>query len=818
MSQHQVPFADQNSDHVSHMIAALEARRQAGASNNKKRGGGSFRKTGFPVSQSPSGIHVYSWKLSDWDYKLRDLPTYARGLFTTANTLQKDEIAVRGYDKFFNVNEVHETKWENIKTQTKGPYELTLKENGCIIFISGLEDGSILVCSKHSTGTGPDSKASHSTIGEGHLRKQLEKIGRSVQDLARELRARNATAVCELCDDEFEEHILKYGPEQAGLYLHGINLNLPEFVTYPSDQVQGFAQEWNFKKTDMLVMQDIDKVHEFLDSTAESGAYEGRDVEGFVIRCRRAPTPDSPFSDWFFKYKFEEPYLMYRQWRECTKALIAGHKPRIAKHKTITEKYLFYVKKRMAKDPSLGEKYLKNHGIIALRDDFLASENLKGGEAANMDRDSDSKETFPEVTRDVIIAPIATIGCGKTTIGLALTMLFGWGHIQNDNISGSKRPPRFVAALKEELKSMPAVFADRNNAERRERKQLVTDLRLSMDEPTIIALNFEHSPDSIQDIRELTRERVLKRGDNHQTIQAASDTNKFLGIMNNFISRYEAVDPDNGPDTGFDYIINLDTLAGSRANLEKIVKDLHETYPNFVSQMPSKEQLDAAMEYALNHKPEFRHEIRDRNSKWGKGANHQQQQQPQQQGPQTEKPKKKPNLEYMSVNVSKEAIDSTLQKTFSKPGISPENTKLYNYLKAQGRIQSNFHVTLLHRAGAKGHPELWEKYKSLFDSGYKATGEIGKLGTNKVVLERVVFNDKIMAIVVRLHDPTNTWVCTNNIAHITIGTYDNTTKPRESNDLLAEWLENGPKGVIREISLEDRPEVDGHVMGVAQRF
>ena len=57
-------------------------------------------------------------------------------------------------DKFFNTNEVRETAWDFIQERTKGPYELSLKENGCIIFISSLEDGTLLVCSKHSTGDG----------------------------------------------------------------------------------------------------------------------------------------------------------------------------------------------------------------------------------------------------------------------------------------------------------------------------------------------------------------------------------------------------------------------------------------------------------------------------------------------------------------------------------------------------------------------------------------------------------------------------------------------------------------------------------------
>ncbi|KKA27169.1 hypothetical protein TD95_004301 [Thielaviopsis punctulata] len=804
------PFAHQDPDRVEAMIAALEAGRKNNAGNSKKRGGGGFRKNAFTVENSPDGIQVFSWKLSDWDYKMPDLPTYARGLFTSMTRNGTPEISVRGYDKFFNIGEVPETKWENIQAQTRGPYELTLKENGCIIFISGLEDGSILVCSKHSTGPRGDNEISHSVAGENHLHRQLTKIGRNIQDLARELRARNATAVCELCDDEFEEHILQYGPEKAGLYLHGINLNLPEFSTYPSVLVQQFAEDWNFKKTDMLVMDDIDKVRSFLEGVAESGAYDGRDVEGFVIRCRRvsssatatatATASSDSYSDWFFKYKFEEPYLMYRQWRECTKAIINGNKPRINKHKTITEKYLLYAKRRLARDPALAKNYAMNHGIISLREDFLAAENLRGLDAANLEPDQ-GPESFPEVTKDVVITAVATIGCGKTTIGLALTQLFGWAHVQNDNIYGSKRPPRFVAALKEELASKPAVFADRNNAQRHERKQLITDMRLTVDEPTLVALNFKHPPHSIEAIRSFTWDRVMSRGDNHQTIRAASETGKFMGVVNSFLSRFESVNPDEGPDAGFDLVIDLDPLAGSRANLEIVVRRLHESYPNLIKQIPSETELDAAFQYAIDYKPDVRYPCPDRSKK-----------QAQQKQQQHKKPKM-PVLEYMSVSVPAPLVMATLEKAFSQPDLPAEYSSLYSYLKQHKRVQSSFHVTLMHRMGAKENAELWKKYKALYEEQTegKALGECG------VILERVVFNDKIMAIVVRLHDTSDTWICTNKVAHVTVGTHDKSVKPKESNDLLAAWLEHGTGSVIREIHFEDRPEVKCGVYGVAQR-
>ncbi|KAK4126029.1 tRNA ligase [Parathielavia appendiculata] len=814
-----VPYLSQDPHETSTVINGLEECSKRG----KGRGGFSAKKTKYAVASSPTGIIVDSWRFQEHDYKRRDLPTYARGLFTTRTKQGVPEIAVRGYDKFFNIGEVRETSWDHIFERTKGPYELSLKENGCIIFISGLEDDTLLVCSKHSTGDRSDVAVSHANVGERHLERQLQRIGKTKQDLARELRKRNATAVAELCDDSFEEHILAYGPDKAGLYLHGININIPGFMTYPSPLVQKFADDWGFIKTGLIIIDDVQTVKAFLEEVAETGAHDGRDVEGFVIRCKMTTNPGvAPYQDWFFKYKFEEPYLMYRQWREATKALIGGKQFKLRKHVKITEEYLLYVRKRLAADRTLGKAYLQNHGIIKLRNDFLEYKNLRGSDAANLE---DLDGGASSVDRDIILVPIATIGCGKTTIGLALSSLFGWGHIQNDNITGPKRPPRFTRALLDELDEHAAVFADRNNAMKHERKQLINDVKMQHATARLVALNFVHN--DIDKIRQVTQDRVLARGDNHQTIQAATDMGKVVGIMEGFIKRFEHCDIEKEPDAGFDAVIDLDPTAGSRENLEIVVKELHRQYPNFVKEIPSAEDMDKAIQAALDgYKPDMRHIIPDRSRNDSKKNNKQQQQA-------AEKPQKKKPLEYMSVDLTTNDILAALEKTFS-PNLSASQTRFFKQLQGARRVQPKFHVTLMHRASAKEHPELWKRYMFLQETD-GAIHPDGKLGELQVQLERVVFDDRIMAIVVRLV-PTSPedeninagdvslpakpkWECVNRVAHVTVGTRDDGVKPKESNDLLARWLKDGSgeKTGIGELLIEGKPMVKGIVRGVLSK-
>lgn len=798
------PFAEQDPEQVARLCRSLED-----AAKDKK----TAKKNKYAVAGSRDGLTVDSWKFQDHEYKKRDLPTYARGLFTTRTRSNVPEIAIRGYDKFFNVGEVNETRWDVIETQATGPYELTLKENGCIIFMSGLEDGTLLVCSKHSTGERSDVDLSHAAAGERWVERQLQALGRTKEDLARELRSRNITAVAELCDDGFEEHILAYGPDKAGLYLHGINVNVPEFLTYPAASVHHFADAWGFRKVGVLRMDTITEVRKFLEECAETGAHEGRDVEGFVIRCKRSwdPSKVPPF-DWFFKYKFEEPYLLYRQWRESTKALIAGKPPRVTKHRAITEEYLMFAKKRLAADPRLGKLYTQNHGIIALRDDFLAFKKIDGADAAKFEELFGGDGGHTEVERDVILVPIATIGCGKTTIAVGLSKLFDFGHVQNDNITGARRPPRFTRMVLEQLESHPAVTADRNNAQKHERKQILTDVKIQHGgDARLVALNFVHN--NLDRVREVTQGRVFARGDNHQTIQAATDPHKVKGIMEGFLNRFEPLDSGRAPDDGFDAVINLDPLASSRENLETVVKELHRLYPKLVRNTPETEEMDRVIQEAMDeYRPDLRHTIPDRKkpSKENQNAG-------QAQAQAQKKIKKKP-LEYMSVDVPATEINSILEKTFREAG--PEKSRFYKVLGGTRRIQPKFHVTLMHRATSKDHPELWDRYSKLQAEAEASTGAPDSaLAEVEVVLERVVYDGRVMAIVVRLNDPEDKWHCVNKVAHLTVGTRDNNIKPKESNDLLARWISRGASEhpEIEDIGFEGRPSVKGTVKAVMAR-
>lgn len=812
-SHDKAPYAPQDPQQVSVLVKCLET----GAKKGKNRGGFTCKKSTFEVVGA-NGLTVDSWRFMDWDYKRDDLPTYTRGLFTYKTRHGIPEIAIRGYDKFFNVEEVNDTKWRNVEIGTRGPYELSVKENGCIIFLSGLEGDILLVCSKHSTGPRQDAELSHAVAGQRWVDKQLAAIGKTRQDLARELRNRNATAVAELCDDTFEEHVLAYDERSAGLYLHGMNLNLPEFTTYPGSLVHKFADEWGFKKAQYLFKDDLQTVRVFLEKCAETGSFEGKDTEGFVIRCQKGEGGSGGlYNDWFFKYKFEEPYLLYRQWRECTKAVISGKMPKYRKHQKITEEYLLYARRQLAQDSGLGKAYNANHGIIKMRDGFLKHRGIKGSDIIREEYSGDGK-VGKDVSKNVVLVPIATIGCGKTTVALALTKLFGWGHIQNDNITGQKgRPKQFAIQLTNSLALHSVVIADRNNHQKRERKQVMEDVLQVVPDARFVALHYVHDPkpEMLPEIRRVTQDRVLERGDNHQTIQAGSKSRyEITTIMEGFLQRFEPLDGNREPDNSFEEVVDLDVIASSRHNLETVVNAIRNAYPKLIMDAPSSVDLDEAIAAAMNeYQPDIKHDLSFRSK--NKNKNAKEAKENWSEGPENrvQDPKTKSDkIEYFCLRLPTTQVLSSLESTFSLQGATV--ARFYRQLQHTRRIQQAFHVTLIHRASMPQHTDLWQKLTSLHLNASSSSQKIPDpiLGNCRVYLERVIWDDRVMCIVARILD--DWWESVNVLPHVTIGTADTSIKPKESNDLLQRWLQGGAsqENGISELMLDGR----GNILGEAK--
>ena len=249
----------------------------------------------------------------------------------------------------------------------------------------------------------------------------------------------------QLCDDSFEEHVLGYSDDKTGLHLHGINVCSEIFETMPTDVVDAFAEKWGFIKTSTAVNNSIREVKEFTDACATKGEWNGEPIEGFVVRThvkkgRKNGSPYGDGSSFFFKVKFDEPYMMYRDWREVTKVLLSvkgamnpRNVPKSKMKRPETKVYVNWVIEEFKKDPDAFKDYNKGKGIIATREKFLAWLKSDSGERGLAAAEKDDEIVVPSSSKvcdfgKTVIIPVAIPGCGKYFIFCFKTPLLSSGY------------------------------------------------------------------------------------------------------------------------------------------------------------------------------------------------------------------------------------------------------------------------------------------------------------------------------------------------------------------------------------------------------
>ncbi|KAI0260323.1 RNA ligase-domain-containing protein [Gloeopeniophorella convolvens] len=512
-------------------------------------------------------VTVESWKMNE--YKYYDIPspfpTLARGLFSVKEEGPDSEgaaryrIVARGYDKFFNIGEVPWTTWSSLETHTTAPYTLTLKSNGCIIFIAALSPSKLLVTSKHSLGPIQDVPESHAQVGERWLHQHLEKAGKTAEQLAEVLWEKKWTAVAELCDDSFEEHVLPYSADKTGLHLHGLNECTKHFKTQPPAVIDAFAREWGFIVTPSLVLPSIAEVKAYTEEVGRTGKWNGEAVEGFVVRTTVGVPPTSerslsdvspyePGSSFFFKVKFDEPYMMYRDWREITKVLLSrGESARLPKNKmkrAETQVYVEWVRREIQADPTQFEGFTKGRGIIATRQRFLRwleTEEGKSSEKKALAAQDDGTPADGKKFGKTIIMPIAIPGVGKTSIAIALIELFGFGHTQSDDIRAKKPAPIFIRNVKDLLNVHDVVIADKNNHLKKHRAEL-RDAVKDFDPPVrLLALHWPIDQ-PLAMIHRICADRILSRGANHQSLHGDAASKAHEDVLWQFLKNSEPLE------------------------------------------------------------------------------------------------------------------------------------------------------------------------------------------------------------------------------------------------------------------------------------
>lgn len=833
-----------------------------------------------------------SWKTQEFAYRKttkvgidpsNELPTLARGLFTMgigASGQDVHRIVVRGYDKFFNEGEMPWTRPQAIAAYSCPPYELSFKENGCIIFIAALSPHQLIVTSKHSLGANESHYVSHAQKGEEWLDSHLASKGKSKKALAAELWQRNETAVAELCDDDFEEHVLPYPAERTGLHLHGLNANSAHFQTRSMAEVETFAIEWGFLPTRYILIDSLADVEKFCRSVAESGSWQGIPLEGFVVRTRvphgarvangSAPVapPYQPGQVWFYKVKFDEPYLMYRDWRELTRRMLADKqkydkartergldtsmlasphddetlapasieanpstdkRSKVAKKKELkkaeqtqraaqaasglappaapqarsnraeTKLYVQWCYEKLygspdgkvRPDPELFESFNQNKGIIRLRQEFIRYVDSPQGRAkltalstrthgTTVGAQDGGQPTAATAAADwpfdkTLLVPIAVPGCGKTVLGVALNNLIpDFGHTQSDDVRSKKTAPTFLKNIMRELDSHAVVFADRNNHLFKHRNEIVASVQDWQSKAAnkahrvrLVALAWALDALPLNAIHHLCSERIVHRGDNHQSLRSSASREheqvlwNFMRQLEPFGSAMHGGGDEGHGDGAFDVVIRMDVNASLEQNITKAYRQLT---PLLGLPVLEQVKIDEAISKAMEHKVTIKKEI--------KGA-------------------PLPPVRYYALAIEIDVVAAL--RDLLKP--YPDAFQAFLALHDARRVIARPHVTLVHSSELKSRdgPDDAERQRQAqkrWDT-YSAHATAEQPPKFDISVDLIAWDDKAMAL--GAYDVRSVQVSELNSLqgphwrpHITIGTFAEEIRPFEANRVLRE--------------------------------
>lgn len=197
----------------------------------------------------------------------------ARGLYLDT---MKGKVAARAYEKFFNINERPETKFDMLQYKLQFPVTAYVKENGFLGIISYNEyEDDLFIASKSTI----DSEFAqwfkdmlHEKVSSENLTKMKEYI-----------KENNVSFVFECVDMKNDPHIIEY-PESE-LFLLDIVRNDMEFSKYEYDQMVDIANQFGLthkeKAFEIATWQEFyDWYYDILEEDYE---YNGRKIEGFVI-------------------------------------------------------------------------------------------------------------------------------------------------------------------------------------------------------------------------------------------------------------------------------------------------------------------------------------------------------------------------------------------------------------------------------------------------------------------------------------------------------------------------------------------------------
>ena len=263
-----------------------------------------MRASKFVNEKSFGNISSFNFTRKAFDNKEWDgITTKARGLYIDT---EHNEIVARGYEKFFNLNEVSETKPESLFRNLVFPVRAYVKENGFLGIVSTDHDGNIIFASK-------------STLNGDHAQMIKENLysiyGANVVEEIRKFSYDNKVSfVFEVIDKERDPHIIKYKNNEC-ILLDIINNDI-KFNKYPYETMCEVADNIGLKYKYLAdTINDYKELSRYIENASspnfayQTSRIDDKCIEGYVFEDANG-----------FMFKLKTPY--YNEWKMLRSAAI----------------------------------------------------------------------------------------------------------------------------------------------------------------------------------------------------------------------------------------------------------------------------------------------------------------------------------------------------------------------------------------------------------------------------------------------------------------------------------------------------------------
>lgn len=228
-----------------------------------------------------NSIAVYN---DDTDIALTDLWSMYDGFYRECRgvvvDIRNDELVIAPYAKFFNLNELEETMYDNIvdymnkNNLTTKDLEFTEKIDGCIICARWYHDELVV-----SASGSLDTKINPVIGWATNYIKNHENYLNLIRWFSDFLILDKSTTFMFECICPLESHVVEYDDNQHGLYLIGMR-NIKTGFTHHYDEVISMATAWRIPTTTMYKDYTLDHVISKMDDAV------GTTHEGFVMNIK----------------------------------------------------------------------------------------------------------------------------------------------------------------------------------------------------------------------------------------------------------------------------------------------------------------------------------------------------------------------------------------------------------------------------------------------------------------------------------------------------------------------------------------------------